>query len=233
MGFWLVIYKVERGIKVEGKYGINQYLNKDEQVLWAGYPQANFIFTIWDMFYFSIGALCIWPLINRLLTGRHCIFEVGVIILFITFILFFFMVGRVLMRYYIRKRTIYFVTSERIVIFNSSNNRIVKKQDIKSIKRITKKIGRNGIGRVEFGKISIAQLVGENSGFDELAETKFAKYFTKINTYFDDEADQMIPVFYDIRDYEHVYDLVNGLKNSGVRHNAPPRCQDTFGRFLS
>lgn len=202
------------GIKMEGSYDINQYLSQDEKVLWSGYPQAYFIVTIWDMFYFSIGALCIWPLMNKLLTGKFYMFEVGIITIFIAFILFFFMVGRILMRYYVRKRTIYFVTSERIIIFNRSSNKIVKEQDIKSIKRITKKIGRNEIGRVEFGKISIAQLIGGNSGFDELAETKLAKKISKMNAYFDDGADQMIPVFYDIKDVEYVYDLVNGLKNS-------------------
>ena len=32
-----------------------------------------------------------------------------------------------------------------------------------------------------------------------------------MNAYFDDGADQMIPVFYDIRDVDYVYDLVNSL----------------------
>lgn len=214
---------------MEESRGINQYLSKNEKVLWNGYPQTNFIFTIWDMLYFLFGVLCAWPLINKLLSGKCYMFEVVIITIFIAFIIFFFMFGRILMRYYTRKRTIYFVTSERVIIFNRSKNKIVKEQDIKSIKYITKKVGRYGIGRVEFGKITIAQLVGGNSGFDELAESKFAQKISKINTYFDDGADQWIPVFYDIKDVEYVYDLVNGLKKRDPTESVKYSCNEEQG----
>ena len=199
------------GIKMKDDLGFRQYLNNNERVFWEGHSHTNFIITIWDLFYFIVGSICLLPFINTLPNGNLHMFEVVLSIIFCAFILFFFMFGRIFMRYFIRKRTIYILTNERIIIFNKSSNKIIKEQDIKSTKNIRKKVGRNGIGRIEFGKISIAQIAGGNSGFDELAETRFVKKFTKMNAYFDDGADQMIPVFYDIRDVDYVYDLVNSL----------------------
>ncbi len=186
---------------------IENYLRDGETLLWSGIPIANIYFTPWDAVIVPFGLLCLWFLTKGSFSGNV---DFGGII-FIA-IIFYLTIGRFLTKYYDKKRTRYYLTNERIIIFNISNDEIVQEQDIKSVSRIAKKVNRKGIGRIEFGKMSITQLTGGNSGLDFFARTKLHKKFTKMNSFFDEGGEKIIPVFYDIKDVEYVYELVNKLR---------------------
>lgn len=187
---------------------VNQYLRQGEAVQWSGSPMANVHFITWDAFLIPFSLFVLWVFINQLSITNINVID-------IIFFMFFyqFSIGRFFTKYRIKKRTIYYLTNERIIIYDKSKEKIIEEQEIKSVSRITKKIGRNGIGRVEFGKISLTQLAGGNTGMDFLSRTSLFKKTSKINI-FDKGADQWIPVFYDIKDPEYVYGVANELRHS-------------------
>lgn len=195
----------DRGI-VSGEMTMDKYLDGDEIIYWQGYPQANMLFTSWDIIYVPISIICLWPILMELFAGT---IDVGGIIFL--FPLLYIAVGRFYVKYRTKKQTIYLVTNKRIIIFNKSREKIEEAQHIKSLPKISKKIGRNGIGSIEFGKMPYVQATGGNAGIDFIAKTKLNRIFGR--GLFFDEPSQWIPVFYDIADAEKVFDLVNRIQN--------------------
>lgn len=72
-------------------------------------------------------------------------------------------------------------------------------------------VRNNGIGNIEFGNLPYSQLTGENSGLYFMANTKVNRFFGK-GLFPNDNSNQWVPVFYDIKDAEYVYGIVNGIK---------------------
>ncbi|NPV92180.1 MAG: hypothetical protein HPY50_15540 [Firmicutes bacterium] len=185
-----------------------KYLEWEEKILWEGHPEANIFFTKWDIIYVPMGFFLILALLKTL--TLEDILGIQIIILGPIIVLYLFVIfGRFFFKYVNKKRTVYYVTNKRILVYNKSSERIIREIHIHSIKNITKDIHNNRMGTIEFGETPIMQMFGGNTGFDyfETLE-RFAEKLGKIFY----GSGPMVPIFYDIKDAESVYRMVNELR---------------------
>lgn len=119
--------------------GVNHYLGQSETILWSGFPLTNIHFIAWDVVAVPFCLFVIFILLNNFSNGH---FDVIGLIFF--GILLYLTFGRFVNKYYNKKRTLYFLTNERIIIFDKSKNQIIQEQDLRSIKHISKKVSPNG-----------------------------------------------------------------------------------------
>lgn len=182
---------------------IEKHLDSNELVLWKGFPQTTNLITIQDVIFIIFGMVSIYGLLTKI--------EIGGIVFLI--IILYLTVGRLFIKYWQKKRTAYYVTSKRIIIFNSARKKIEQEQDVRSVVKLSIRINKKGLGRIEFGKIPYTQFSGGNQGIDFIAKSRFYNFFCKGHSSYDKSATKWIPVFYDIGDVQYVYDLVNSIRN--------------------
>lgn len=177
---------------------LNDFLNEEEKVLWKGQSKTNVHLTALDLFYVPASVLFILFAIKDFIIDE-------VDLMGIPFIIFglYILVGRFFMKYFRKRRILYYVTSKRVIVLDKSRNKILLEKNINSIKHINKNIRRNGVGTLQFGNPTIIQLLGGNTGLD---------VFDKPSIY--ESGETRIPVFYDIQDSEYVYKLVNDVRKT-------------------
>jgi len=104
--------------------------------------------------------------------------------------------GRFIFKNYKKKRTYYFVTDKRVVVVTNTLNKTVQAEFIDRIPSINKTVNSKGVGSVSFGNSNPASAMYGNTGMDF-----FGSYYG-----------QGAPVFYDIKEANKVYDMVNGMR---------------------
>jgi|LSQX01.2.fsa_nt_gb hypothetical protein len=191
-----------KNIKIE----LDQYLINDEKILWIGYPKSNIQFSIQDLISIPIGIVIIIFLTKDFILG-----SIDILGILFYVILLYFSFGRFIVNYFTNKSTIYLITNKRVIIFNKSQHKIVRTQNIQDIEHMTKTIRKNGIGTIEFGRIPLSQQQAGNTGLDFLERFKWKDFSAKT---MNGKVGPWIPIFYNISDAKYVYELVKGMKES-------------------
>ncbi len=177
-------------------------LLKDEELLWTGRPEVNVLFTFQDIFLIPFGLLwCgfiffgVMDMYSNIGTSKGDI--AGLIIFFIFFIIgLYFLFGRFVYKIYKKKNTCYAVTNKRVIIITKFFSKNIQAVFINGIPTINKSIRKTGIGIIRFGNSSYLSSFYANTGLD----------------FFGSFYGQECPTFYDIKDAERVYQLVNELR---------------------
>lgn len=179
----------------------------EEQVLWTGQPDPSVIFSRADIFLvpFSLmwgGFAIFWELAALGLifdsadrSGAPLIFP----LFGIPFVLIglYFMVGRFFCKVWVKKRTFYGVTNRRVLMLKKTRGRYLEASYIDSLPTVNKSVRRDGVGTIVFGNASPFVATYQNTGMDW-----FGSYYG-----------QSALAFYDIRDAQSVYELVNRVRS--------------------
>jgi hypothetical protein len=194
-------------------------LLEGEKILWTGRPETSVIFTKKDWYMVPISLLFIgfiilwvWALISFTGLNIKLLMDPGILMLFVVggyFMIYGwnFTFGRFARKKNIKKRTYYAVTNKRVLVLINTSKRIIQEKQLNKITTIDKNIRPDGIGSLVFGepelnwigKVSLRSediKIYRNSGLEFLQ----AQYGTDA------------PGFYDIKDAQKVYDLVEGLR---------------------
>ncbi len=180
-------------------------LIKDEKILWDGQPETSVLFTNMDVFLIPFS----------LLWGGFAIFwELGVLFMKtesgegapIVFALFgipfvliglYFIFGRFIYKNWKKRKTYYAITNKRVLVLTKSRSRDLQAAYINTIPSINKSVRSSSIGTVKFGASSFFSSMYANTGMD----------------FFGSFYGQDVPTFYDIKDANKVYEMVNELRN--------------------
>lgn len=190
-------------------YEMNDKLNKEllkgEKILWAGQPETSVLFTKIDVFLvpfsffwfalalcWEVGVIFFIPEIPlRILFG---VFGIPFVIigLYVTF-------GRFLWKNFTKRNTYYAVTDKRVIIVSDVVYRHVQAEFIDRVPTINKTVRPDGIGTLRFGAVASMVIIAyENTGMD------FGTSF----------HEQNVPTFYDIKNAENVFNLVNEVRST-------------------
>ena len=195
-----------QNLSLDEQQHLQQELNNDESVLWAGKPNTRVIFhpSDWYMIPFS------------LLWGGFAIFwELGVtggfgsnqdhsapwffMLWGVPFVLIgqYFIWGRFFYSAWKKTRLIYAVTNRRVLVLALAPGRKVISSFIGSIPAIDKEVRSDGIGTLKFGTISAPWGNNRNGNFSMDGLYLGAG----------------VPVFVDVDDANSVYAIVAGLRS--------------------
>lgn len=171
-------------------------LLKNEKILWVGQPDPKALFTAADIFLvpFSIfwsGFALVFVLATLGIGWFGLLFGLPFLL-----IGFYFLVGRFLYKIWKKKNTYYAVTDKRVLVLTTLFTRSLQAAYIDTIPTIHKS-GRFGRGTITFGNRSFMSSMYANTGLGF-----FLWGYGK-------EA----PTFYDIKEVNKVFDLVNELRN--------------------
>lgn len=182
-------------------------LLKDETVLCTGQPETKVLFTKADIFLIPFSLLwagfaifgevtaIIMLVPSEVFRGNSPIFF-PIFGAFFVIVGLYFVFGRFIYKFYIKKNTYYAVTNKRVLILTILRSRNIKAVYIEAIPSINKSVRLDGIGSITFGTPNPWSPGYGNTGMD---------FFTSF--YGGD-----VPTFYDIKDAQKVYELVNELR---------------------
>ena len=177
----------------------NNELLEGEKILWSGKPEEGILFKKADIFLipFSLlwGGFTIFWEISVLRINAPLFFS----LFGIPFVLFglYLMIGRFFYKKHKKRNTYYAITDQRVLILTALKNKRLKSIFIKNIPTINKNIKSNGYGSIKFGNSSIFTSMYENTGLGIFGY-----------------ENKNIIAFYDIREVNEVYKLVNNLKKA-------------------
>lgn len=183
----------------------NGELMPDENIQWVGQPDPNVIFSKSDILLipFSLmwgGFAIFWEatalsstLSSKNFTTPDLIFPLfGIPFVLIGLYMIF---GRFLHKKWKKQRTYYAVTDKRVLVLTKTLGSTIQAKSINNIETITKSVGHDGNGSLIFGDTP------NLSAFNN-----FSMDFMQFNQ-------SNAPAFFDIKDANSVYELVNRLKN--------------------
>jgi hypothetical protein len=206
-------------------------LLEGEKILWTGRPETSVIFTFEDIvivplsIFVSYILIIPWALIpfltgisvesnpallipvgTRIQVGLDAVLSgnlnkdlfmllIGLLLILFSFFMIF---GRFLWKAYRKTKTWYAVTDKRVLILTKVFGKRIRMKNIDKVLKMRVSVGKKGMGNINFegtwGYISLfpEKLSPPNTGLD----------------IFGDSA----PSFYDIKDAQKVYDLVESLR---------------------
>ncbi len=172
-------------------------LLKEEKMLWCGQPDTSVVFTKADIFFipFSIlwgGFAILWFIIAIIEKAPFFFILWGIPFVAIGF---YFIFGRFVYKKKKKERTYYAITNKRILILSKNE---IEGAYINTIPVINKTIHKSGMGTIRFGNADIFSSMYGNAGMDF-----FGSFYYK-----------GAPVFYDVKEAQKVYDIVNDIRNS-------------------
>jgi len=179
-------------------------LLKDEQIQWTGQPETSVLFSRADIFLvpFSFmwgGFTIFWEagvLFTRSESGQGAPFFFALFGIPFVLMGLYMIFGRFIWKNYRKKRTYYAVTNKRIIVLTETLNRSVQAEFIDKISSLNKSVRRDGIGSVRFGSSNMTAAMYGNTGMD----------------FFGSFYGPDVPVFYDIKDANQVYETVNNIR---------------------
>ncbi len=130
-------------------------LGKDERLLWFGRPRQGLALRRSDMFmipmsvFMGIFFIVWWFLKPEFDQSGH--FLKYLLAVPIVLWCVYFMIGRFILDAYLRSKTNYAVTNQRILILSGSSNTDIRSLDLKTLNDITLKLNKIGSGTVLFG----------------------------------------------------------------------------------
>jgi hypothetical protein len=144
---------------VDAQAVIRSQLSPSEQMLWAGRPRQGIVFHTSDLFFIPFMvlwlALCVFGVFNVIAESPDPAgAAVGVIMLTIFFLFGVgFGFGRFFIDRWIRARTVYGISSERILIVIQAFRRTVKSLCLDTLTDVTLTQSANGSGIITFGPV--------------------------------------------------------------------------------
>ncbi|MGB9928893.1 MAG: hypothetical protein ACPK85_10895 [Methanosarcina sp.] len=173
----------------------NNELLRNEQVLWMGQPEKSGIFSREDLFFipFSLFWLSITTSIGIMFLSSGELFPILFVLPFLLVGLYL-LIGRIIHKRYLKKRTYYVVTNQRVLILTNLFSRNLQSEFINNIPVINKTVRKDGIGTIQFGNYQYTGSMQRNPEFN----------FTGFG--------YGIPTFYDIKGVDNVYQIVNNLR---------------------
>lgn len=108
----------------------------------------------------------------------------------------YFIFGRYIFKSINKKHTYYAITNQRILIYSNLRSNNLQAEFIRQLPCINKNVNSNGIGTIKFGNLTFFSTMYGNSGID----------------FFGGQYTKDIPIFYDIKDVEKVYKIVNEIR---------------------
>lgn len=189
-------------------------LAADEDVLWYGQPKATVLLDANDIFLvpFSLlwcGFAFFWEgsVIAALLRGETKSGNGGDLLEFAIFgvipilVGLYMVVGRFFGKRWLRRRTHYFVTNERAVSLIKVKAGRILSLDLERLTALRKSVRKDGVGTIQLEKQSPWANSRDNNGLDVIM------YLSR--------RQRPPPVFYDIRDADRVYELIDELRREG------------------
>lgn len=184
-------------------------LLKDEKIMWSGRPEVSADFTKADIFLipFSLvwgGFILVWfgSVISIHLRNTDDLGISGASIMFFvigtvfSFLGVYFVVGRYIYKRWKKRRTFYALTDRRALVLTLTFGRRIEGAFLDRLASINKSVRSSGIGTLHFGNTSLIGAMYANTGLD----------------FFSGFYSGDVPTFYDVRDVDAVYDLVNRLR---------------------
>jgi hypothetical protein len=130
----------------------NNELLRNEQVLWVGQPENNRIFAREDLFLipFSLIWLSMTAPVAIIAISTGELFSILFCAPFVLIGLYL-LFGRLIHRRYMKKRTYYAVTNQRVLILTNLFSRNLQSEFINKIPFINKTVRKDGTGTIQFG----------------------------------------------------------------------------------
>jgi hypothetical protein len=187
---------------------IQSELTPGERIHWVGKPDPSIIFSASDVLAipFSLmwgGFAIFWEYMAVTATPKAHNAPGAFIYIFplwgIPFVCIglYMIFGRFFYKVWIKKRTTYAVTDQRILVIMEGFRRQVQAQFLNQVPAINKSIGSNGEGSLIFGNLGFGGMMYANSGMG----------------FWGTRNSLGILGFYDIHDAEGVYQLITKIRN--------------------
>lgn len=188
-----------------------EYLLKDEKILWSGQPDPNIIFTPMDFFLvpFSLlwGGFAIFWEAEVLTTMRPTGAPFPMQIMFPLFgsvfviVGLYFIFGRFIFKKWKKRRTFYAVTNRGILSVSKGFGQQFQEFNIRLLNGISKRIRADGIGTLNFG--------GNQSMFFNGGQF-YGNTSLEIMPFYNNQL-----AFYDIHDANNVHRLLAEIQSKG------------------
>jgi len=186
---------------------IGRQLVKGEEVLWSGQPDPSMVFSKADVVLIPAGvlwaAMAIFFSAEILSASKADSSDAPLIVFFavpFTLLAFHATLGRFVFRRWVKSRTHYVVTNERVLALSRVFGDNVHAWFLDEIDQLTTVKSKRGAGSIWFGEAPWWLVFLGSSVLDAPAAL----------------PGNLGPVvFYDLRDVNRVYDLVNELRSSG------------------
>lgn len=172
-------------------------LFEGEKIQWVGQPEPQVLFTHSDIYLvpFSLlwgGFAIFWEILAW--ESRSFALCLGLPLFLIGL---YFLFGRFLYKIWKKKHTYYAVTDRRVLVLTKKLfSRDVRAAYIDKIVNMSKSVRSDGIGTILFGNPSYWGSVYANTGLE----------------FFGSFYGREVPTFYDIKDANQVFRLVNGIR---------------------
>lgn len=198
------------------------YLSKDEKVLWTGQPEKFLIFDRRELYYlpisivtffFNLGSLFIFVIsmlniildMDKSLTGNQGINTLIMILSFIiSIILFYVSIGRFFYKNWKIKKTYYAVTDSRIIVLIDTWKRRLEEINLNKVDGLSKIVYSNEKGTIRFESSEFADVdlwsLYIYTGFDLLY--KFTQGYS---------VENYSIVFYNIKRTEEVWNIIQEI----------------------
>ena len=184
-------------------------LKNDEKVIWTGKPEIRKMFSFYDRFLIPISIILAALLFlyefmaisnlfyslekyDRIVFNYLMMFCIGSLF---TIFGVYFLIGRFIVKMFIKKNTFYAITDNRIIIIRNGFHNKVKAKDINQLKSMDLSEIKNGVGTISFYKLPPIIKIFNNG----VLEIPFVYH------YFD------IFAFYDINEVEKTCEIVKKL----------------------
>lgn len=181
------------------KNKLASWQHQGEEVVWKGYPLPGRLFTLNDLYFIPFSVAFLWSVWDTYRTSGLTSF-----LMIWSAIVFYLVAGRYLHKYFRKKSITYYLTTKRVIIYDTKRGNILQELEYSMVKKITKNIGRNGVGDLLFGTPTIKQMFGGDTGFDM---DRRPNWF---------EPTGPTPAFYGIENCEEVYKLVCELRDTAI-----------------
>ena len=176
----------------------NDELLTGEKIVWQGQPDPSILFSRIDIFLipFSLlwGGFALFWEISVIYYGAPLSFTLfGIPFVLIGLYMIF---GRFIMKKYLKQRTYYAITNQRVLVLSNFIGRSMQAQFINHIPVMNKSVRKNGYGTIIFGNPSFLTSMYGNTGLE----------------FFNSPFGNSVVTFYDIPNVNEVYQVINDVR---------------------
>jgi hypothetical protein len=193
--------------------GLQSELLPGETIYWSGQPSRHIVFHAEDFLLIPFSILwfsfvIFWEGSVLGIFGSHGDTDLHPPISFfmllwgIPFLCvgFYFFIGRFFYADYMKKRTVFAVTNQRVIAAILPKKKVVSTGFLATLPMLQKKVGRNGFGTLRFAPANYANRRSYPIGTQSMLQSG------------------EIPVFFDIEDVDRVYRLVADLRDQAMKN---------------
>ena len=127
-------------------------LGAGERLIWSGAPRRAVAFDAAGVAQMVIGAAVVYLFVKFYDVARYQSLQENILWAVLFLALLYFSVGRLLMEGMRRRRSVYAITSERLLMINGSFSRFVKSFPLRTITDIDLQEQSGGFGTIQIGR---------------------------------------------------------------------------------